>query len=511
MCRELDEKEGTKSATLIKCLNTVYDNLKDEIPNLKIQTLAYLDYVKAPKTIKPNENIMVQVCADSCDWYEPFCTYDETQKFQNDCKEWCNSGAFVFVWTYCQNLDHYLLPYPNYQKISKDLKLLRSFGVKGVFTQVGYGVNFDAFCDDEYMKIWVWSHLMWNPDWDYNKLREEFIKGYYGECAEPILEYEKLLDSLYSENHKTFKVQADEKNYVLGSHPLLPINRIRYAPDVELYTDEYSAKILELTEKAVALAENEVSRKKAREIRMSALYLNLSRSVGYRNEFGRFVPKDYDRSKTELYKLWLEELDSILAENNITCLGEISPRSLMRDDKETYFKSVRTLLNFDPSKITVRKVTKPWKFITDPDRKINPTDNDFDTSSWTDMPCNTNWETVIGDYDGFAWYKRTENFTESELESKNIYLMFGAVDEDATVYINGKLALEHTGAKLSLTGNDIWDKPFSVNIKEYLQEGENQITVLVHDEMKAGGIWMPVNIVMTDEDMDNTELTTVVN
>ena len=89
--------------------------------------------------------------------------------------------------------------------------------------------------------------------------------------------------------------------------------------------------------------------------------------------------------------------------------------------------------------------------------------------------------------------------------------MFGAVDEDATVYINGKLALEHTGAKLSLTGNDIWDKPFSISIKEYLHEGENQITVLVHDDMKAGGIWMPVNIVMTDEDMDNTELTTVVN
>lgn len=511
-CRALDTKEGSKSATLIKCLNEVYEGLKNDIPNLKIQTLAYLDYVKAPKTLKPNKNLMVMVCSDSCDWYVPFGTFDETKIFQNSCKEWAKTGAFVYVWIYCQNFNHYLLPYPNYPQVAKNLKLLRSYGVKGVFTQVGYGLDLDSMNDEEYAKMWVWAHLMWNPNLDYNELREEFFKGYYKTSAEPLLEYEKLLDNLYFDAHKTFKAQKTEKDYIAGSHPLIPVNGIRFAPDADLYTNEFCEKALELTQKAIELSKgDDTNTAKAREIRMYVLYLNLGRALGYTNETGRFVPKDFDKSKIELYKSWWTELNSILDENKIGCIAEIWPKSIMKNDRVMYMNNWKVKLFYDLSEMNVREIKTPWKFITNPENKLNPLSNDFDTSNWIDMPCNTNWETIIGDYDGYAWYKRVENFTKEDLENKNIMMLFGAVDEDATVYVNGKLALEHTGAKLSLTGGAIWDRPFCVNIKPFLQEGENQIKVLVHDEANAGGIWEPVKIILTNQDVNEDDLLVALN
>ena len=49
------------------------------------------------------------------------------------------------------------------------------------------------------------------------------------------------------------------------------------------------------------------------------------------------------------------------------------------------------------------------------------------------------------------------------------------VDEDATVYVNGELAKEHTCEKLGITPHEIWLKAFAVNLSDFLKEN-NQIT-----------------------------------
>ena len=69
---------------------------------------------------------------------------------------------------------------------------------------------------------------------------------------------------------------------------------------------------------------------------------------------------------------------------------------------------------------------------------------------------------------------------------------FGAVDESAWVYVNGKPAGEHTFAK----SND-WTAPFLIRIDSLIswEKPVQDITVRVEDKGGAGGIWKPVWLV----------------
>lgn len=68
------------------------------------------------------------------------------------------------------------------------------------------------------------------------------------------------------------------------------------------------------------------------------------------------------------------------------------------------------------------------------------------------------------------WYRRTFELPAS-WKHKDVLLNFGAVDHDATVFINGKKAGTHAG------GYDA----FSINITPFLQDGTNTVVVAAHD------------------------------
>ncbi len=71
----------------------------------------------------------------------------------------------------------------------------------------------------------------------------------------------------------------------------------------------------------------------------------------------------------------------------------------------------------------------------------------------------------------YLWYRRYINIKEKP-EKKRILLHFGAVDQRATVYVNGCMLKKHTGGYL----------PFSVDITDHIQVGENELLVRVTDD-----------------------------
>lgn len=66
-----------------------------------------------------------------------------------------------------------------------------------------------------------------------------------------------------------------------------------------------------------------------------------------------------------------------------------------------------------------------------------------------------------------------------DFNNKNVILHFGAVDQIAVVFLNGQKCGEHTGGYL----------PFSLDITQYLREGENTITVEVTDALDRELAW----------------------
>ena len=132
-----------------------------------------------------------------------------------------------------------------------------------------------------------------------------------------------------------------------------------------------------------------------------------------------------------------------------------------------------------------------WLFRTDPENigmKKRWDRPGFDTGSWKPIPIGVNWESHGYDYDGYAWYRRT--FTAANKPGSRAVLHFGAVDEEAVVYIDGKLAGKHQ------EGVEGWRKPFEFDITDFLTSSpeEHLIAVQVFDSTAAGGIWKPVFI-----------------
>lgn len=77
--------------------------------------------------------------------------------------------------------------------------------------------------------------------------------------------------------------------------------------------------------------------------------------------------------------------------------------------------------------------------------------------------------------DNLLWYRK--NITvDGSFKGKRTLLHFEAVDWQSYVYINGKLVAEHIGGYC----------PFTADITDYLNEGENELVVKVYDPTDEG-------------------------
>ena len=72
-----------------------------------------------------------------------------------------------------------------------------------------------------------------------------------------------------------------------------------------------------------------------------------------------------------------------------------------------------------------------------------------------------------------VWYQKKVALTEQQCAGK-VFLHFGAVDYEATVYINGKKAGSHRGGYVS----------FKVDVTDFVTPGENVITVNAIDDTR---------------------------
>ncbi len=91
----------------------------------------------------------------------------------------------VYVWEYGRNFDDYLTPFPCYTIMANRLRFYRDNGVRGVFIN-GSGYNYSTLT---YMRTYVFSVLMINPDADIRDMMRRFLKMWYPKTHETIYEY----------------------------------------------------------------------------------------------------------------------------------------------------------------------------------------------------------------------------------------------------------------------------------------------------------------------------------
>jgi hypothetical protein len=206
-CQELARREESQMAPVLMLVNRVAEAVEREFPRNTVETLAYRWTRKPPKTLRPRKNVVIRLCTAECCFLHPMetCDYVECRRFREDLKAWSRTGARFWVWNYVTSFGSYLLPYPSQRLQGANIRLFRRMGAKGVFQQDAYSTrNSELAALGGYMM----AKLLWNPDYDENKARDEFLAAYYGAAAEQVRAYLQLLEDRVRKENVHYGIDA---------------------------------------------------------------------------------------------------------------------------------------------------------------------------------------------------------------------------------------------------------------------------------------------------------------
>ena len=134
-----------------------------------------------------------------------------------------------------------------------------------------------------------------------------------------------------------------------------------------------------------------------------------------------------------------------------------------------------------------------WSFRKDPE-KAGESEKWFlpavrkDTPPWTRISTHEFWEQG---YVGHGWYAL--DIVIPKTDGRRVWLHFGSVDENYTLWINGQYVDDNMDAGLGL-----WNVPVEAEITGKFEQGEsNHIVVRVSNKAAAGGIWKPVTLLVS--------------
>ena len=184
-CKAVDEYEGSPSGNLIRFLN----KLANRFPDKEFSTLAYLYSMQPPKHTRPHPRVNIMLCDIDCKREVPLTENESGQYFVKALEGWSAISNNIFVWDYGINFDNIVSPFPNFHILQKNIQLFKKNHVTMHFSQVN-GIRGGDFSE---MRAYMIGKLMWNPDADADSLMHSFMKGYYGDAAPFLYQYQKIM------------------------------------------------------------------------------------------------------------------------------------------------------------------------------------------------------------------------------------------------------------------------------------------------------------------------------
>ena len=476
-CAAIAEREGSQSGPIIHFVNQVADNIKRDYPDVAIDTLAYAYSRHPPKRVKPRPNVIVRLCSFECCFSHPLatCTADTNAGFREDLVGWSRICDRLYVWDYVFNYSHHFLPHPNLHSLQPNIRFFLDHNVKGIFAQ-GNDQNWPCGGPFAELTAYLVARSLWDPQSDWEEDMEEFLTACYGPAAGPIRRYIDLLHE---------KVVREDIHIHGWSPPTAPV-----------HTEEIIAASEKLFDEAMALvADDPVRLLRVRKERLPVLYVKIFRQ---RQFFPTWVEFDaavqefadvarrwgfHERLEGELTR-WREAVE---ARKQAGAAGE--------------------------TRLTLHPLSNEWRFATDPDDAGVAQQwfaERFNDRAWAKVRSDrgNGWESQgFPGYAGLGWYRQRFEAPAGWAQQPKVYLYFGAVDEDAYVYLNGKPVFEHSCESTGLAPNVIWARSFAFDTKAHLRFGEpNTLAVRVYSRRGMGGVYLPPFLIATEGELDTTNL-----
>lgn len=294
-CKKIDREEGSQAGTMLRFVNAIADNIKEDYPDVMVDTFAYQYTRKPPKITVPRDNVIVRLCSIECGFSTPLDSgvIPENEKFVEDIKKWSEICNNLFVWDYTTNYGHYLAPFANFDIIQRNLQFFAENNVIGVYEEGNYTA---AECDGEFaeLRCYLLAKLMWDPYCDINRHMYEFCEAYYGSGAQGVIDFINYMDE-----------NSGGIGFDMGNWWITPIpNSIDIRNGLSIYAPVTSATVLRTDEEDVAkidamwkLAKDGAETEEQLEhVLRSEMCWRYWKSCAYKGEFSN---KDWDKRISE--------------------------------------------------------------------------------------------------------------------------------------------------------------------------------------------------------------------
>lgn len=353
--------------------------------------------------------------------------------------------------------------------IVKNYRFYNSIGIKGNAPEM-----FESWGFDDYL-MYLTLRLAWNPWIDTDALRHDYFSKIYGPAGEEMEKFRDICQQVF----------CDYPSYIRCDLRLFPNFKPQHLKQLE-----DCLKRAKIKAKGNQRILQSVERKEKLYTYICAFVKTISTAQKFffniNEENYKKVVTATDEMKNLIVKLYVEKSGEIVAYRITSQVKYIADAA-----KRLYRQHVQLKKISSKYEYIQNLPVQGWKFRKDPFSK-------GDKEHWYSLKTYKDWDTIkiaafwekqgVSGYDGFAYYQLPYKIPSNASNKEKYYLYFLGVDEQAWVYINGKLAGKHTGKP-----EKMWLEPFLVDITPYIdRKANNNIVVKVHDSGGGGGIWQDV-------------------
>jgi hypothetical protein len=203
------------STVFFTFINEVARRVKAEHPDVTLTTYAYI-FTETPPLGEIEDNVSIIIAPIGEDMKLPLTDPNSSanKSIIDNMLEWTEKTNNIMVYNYYGCFlagDDFERPIAS--RIKSDFQFYVENGFIGLLPEGKVDANNDLWAVNT-LHLWLYSKLAWNPEADIQELTNLFAKKAYGNAAEHMLEYYRLLDETWENNYTLLRWNATLQTYI---------------------------------------------------------------------------------------------------------------------------------------------------------------------------------------------------------------------------------------------------------------------------------------------------------
>ena len=454
--RSVDAPPLPMTDRVVNFVNYVAARVAEKYPDRLIEMYGYSSTGRQPPV---RERVHPNVLVKHCFW--PLCQNHEI--FDKACPRNHEFVKRTRGWTARGLKHHGIYHYGDYQYVETPacwydytVRMFRAMHTLGARYVLGETENTMSGSALWYYLI---SRTLWDVDTDSEAVIDEFCSHFYGPAAAPMAEYYRTLERAHREHAAQVGEQPGEESETIN-------NLERWTP-----------QIIRLARTQLDRASQAAGDDQLLQARIDRAWFSLL--------FTQAITISRVGPKTE--EAFAEGQAAFDRAKEIQVARDIRSNNWGRHLLRSFWVPPLAAQAAEP----LMRMPLVWKFRLDPDDAGEEGDwmNAQPDANWIDIRTNASWTDQGHAYHGTAWY--TTRITTPEFPpDRTIWLLFGAIDGNCQVWIDGRL----TGTRNDPSGM-LWDKPYALDVTDFVRSGAmHRVTVKVNKDRFAAGVWKPARL-----------------